>query len=839
MTVEPPKPNDESDDGFLRRAIESDDPESDAPPPVETETVPAVPARSIEGPGAVIGRYRLLQQIGEGGFGTVYMAEQKQPVKRKVALKIIKLGMDTKQVIARFEAERQALAMMDHPNIARVLDAGATETGRPFFVMELVKGVPITEYCDTESLRTRDRLDLFIDVCRAVQHAHQKGIIHRDIKPSNVMITLHDGKPVPKVIDFGIAKATNRDLTDKTLFTEYHQLIGTPAYMSPEQAEMSGLDLDTRSDIYSLGVLLYELLTGTTPVSNKRFRGMGLGEIQHVIREEAPQKPSTRLSDMSRGRTPGNGQSGTTSDKTSIQYITNHRRTDIAGLRREISGDLDWIIMKCLEKDRSRRYETANGLARDVERHLNDEPVAAGPPSQAYRLRKAIRRNKGVFVGIATVFAALLAGVIVSTSFYFKTEAQRRLVDEERLSARVSERRAMRERDESIAATRQAKAETTALAELVATFAAGKTGEEVSKVVGEHLAETPAPEGLVRAAMIKKNIALGHIAEARQHIEAIMAIEPLKRRRPLLRALLPRTIDQVFALALGDQARYAEAEVLWRMRVEVQRRTLGQEHPTTLNAMNALVIALSRQGRYAEAEALCRKALAIRRRVSGEKHLATLWLMNNLAHKLLQQGRYAEAEPIARKCVELSGSLFGEKLFNTMQYKDTLAEILLRRGKLAEAEDLYREKLSFDRQRAAQNPRAVNLGLAGMAETLLAKGEPTEATALAEEGLRVVRAGRPEGHPEVALYRIILGACLTAQGQYERAQTLILAGYDTSKAVQGASGYLSRQALRHLVRLYESWDAAAPGEGYAQKAADWRAKLSSEDGVGASEPTPP
>ena len=264
------------------------------------ESAATIPSFPNEKPGAIIDRYKILQLIGEGGFGAVYMAEQQKPVKRRVALKIIKLGMDTKQVIARFEAERQALAMMNHPNIATVLDAGATETGRPYFVMELVKGVPITEYCDTESLSTKDRLDLFIDVCHAVQHAHQKGIIHRDIKPSNVMVTLHDGKPVPKVIDFGIAKATNRELTDKTLFTEYRQLIGTPQYMSPEQAEMSGLDIDTRSDIYSLGVLLYELLTGTTPFDPKRLRSAALGEIQRIIREEEPDKPSTRLSEMSR-----------------------------------------------------------------------------------------------------------------------------------------------------------------------------------------------------------------------------------------------------------------------------------------------------------------------------------------------------------------------------------------------------------------------------------------------------------------------------------------------------------------------------------------------------------
>ncbi|MCH7847728.1 MAG: serine/threonine protein kinase, partial [Planctomycetes bacterium] len=372
-----------------------------APTNENTATIPSFPN---EKPGTIIDRYKILQLIGEGGFGAVYMAEQQKPVKRRVALKIIKLGMDTKQVIARFEAERQALAMMDHPNIARVFDAGATETGRPYFVMELVKGVPITEYCDTENLSTKDRLDLFIDVCHAVQHAHQKGIIHRDIKPSNVMVTLHDGKPVPKVIDFGIAKATNRELTDKTLFTEYRQLIGTPQYMSPEQAEMSGLDIDTRSDIYSLGVLLYELLTGTTPFDPKRLRSAALGEIQRIIREEEPDKPSTRLSEMSRAlpSPPGRGAGGegsSDSQESSIQYIAKHRKTEPARLSRELRGDLDWIIMKALEKERARRYETANAFAADIDRHLGNEPVLASPPSSAYRLRKFVRRNRSSVIG--------------------------------------------------------------------------------------------------------------------------------------------------------------------------------------------------------------------------------------------------------------------------------------------------------------------------------------------------------------------------------------------------------------------------------------------------------
>ena len=344
------------------------------------EAVITIPDRPLsEKEGTCIGRYKLLQRIGEGGMGVIYMAEQTEPVTRKVALKIIKLGMDTKSVIARFEAERQALAMMDHPNIAKVLDAGATDTGRPYFVMELVKGVPINQYCDKNHLPTKERLQLFIAVCQAIHHAHQKGVIHRDIKPSNILVTLHDGKPVPKVIDFGIAKATNQKLTEKTLFTQFAQMIGTPAYMSPEQAEMSGLDVDTRTDVYSLGVLLYELLTGTTPFPEKELLSKGYGEMQRIIAEQEPERPSLRVSTLV-------GEQQT--------IVAKNRSTELLALRRQIKGDLDWIVMKALEKDRTHRYDTPNNLAADIERHLSDEPVLAARPTFLYQLSKLYRRHK-------------------------------------------------------------------------------------------------------------------------------------------------------------------------------------------------------------------------------------------------------------------------------------------------------------------------------------------------------------------------------------------------------------------------------------------------------------
>jgi serine/threonine protein kinase/WD40 repeat protein len=395
-----------------------------APPPELkarfVDTGPAV------GPGMVIGRYKLLEKIGEGGMARVYMAQQERPIRRRVALKIIKVGMDTAQVIARFEAERQALALMDHPHIAKVFDAGATDNGRPFFVMELVTGISITQYCDQCKLGTRERLDLFIQTCHAIQHAHQKGIIHRDIKPSNVLVAQHDDKPIPKIIDFGIAKATNQRLTEKTLFTHYAHIIGTPAYMSPEQAELGDLDIDTRSDIYSLGVLLYELLSGTTPFGEEELRKAGYLDMQRVIREEEPVKPSTKLSALGE----------------MLTDVAKLRRASPEMLTKAIRGDLDWIVMKSLEKDRTRRYGTAIGLALDVARHLNSEPVTAGPPSATYKLRKLINRNRVVFASVTAIAAILILASVVSTHQAWVAHLARKAESSARMDAEMERNRA-------------------------------------------------------------------------------------------------------------------------------------------------------------------------------------------------------------------------------------------------------------------------------------------------------------------------------------------------------------------------------------------------------------
>jgi eukaryotic-like serine/threonine-protein kinase len=365
------------------------------PPPVPL--IPTVSEPVAERAGTVIGSYKLLEQIGEGGFGVVFMAEQQEPLRRRVALKVLKPGMETRQVVARFEAERQALALMDHPHIAHVFDGGHTASGRPYFVMELVKGVPITQYCDEHNLAIRERLELFVTVCQAVQHAHQKGIIHRDLKPSNILVSVHDTVPVAKVIDFGIAKATGQQLT--TLFTNFAQLIGTPMYMSPEQAQLNGVDIDTRTDIYALGVLLYELLTGTTPFDAERLRTAGYDELRRIIREEEPARPSTRMSTL----------------VPATRAVLAQRQYDGGQLSQLLRGELDWIVMKALDKHRDRRYETASAFAADVQRYLHDEPVLARLPSVGYRLRKMVRRNRGAVMAVVVVMLVLIGGIIGTT----------------------------------------------------------------------------------------------------------------------------------------------------------------------------------------------------------------------------------------------------------------------------------------------------------------------------------------------------------------------------------------------------------------------------------------
>jgi Tol biopolymer transport system component/tetratricopeptide (TPR) repeat protein len=607
-----------------------------------------------EGPGTVIGRYKLLEKIGEGGMAVVYMAEQTEPLRRKVALKIIKLGMDTRQVIARFEAERQALALMDHPNIAKVLDAGATETGRPYFVMELVTGVSITEYCDKNSLSTKDRLALFLQVCHAVQHAHQKGIIHRDIKPSNVMVTHHDGKPVPKVIDFGIAKATNQKLTEKTLFTRYAHLIGTPAYMSPEQAELSDLDIDTRSDIYSLGVLLYELLTGTTPFSEEELRKAGYTEMQRVIREQEPVKPSTKLSTLG----------GTLTDIAKCRNAT----PDL--LRKAIRGDLDWIVMKSLEKDRARRYETASGLAEDIRRHLESEPVLARGPTAAYRLGKFLRRHR--FQVLAAAVLAVFAG---TAGIVFALWNQDRL----RLAEVADKDILFRAQEQYAKGERQAALETTqrilqsqhvgpdARLLCASIRAEDRRSDEAIAMLGSLLEDRPAIAGAAHALLARILWESGPLDAAKlreidEHRQQAVALLPETAEAYFQRAMTAVTIkEQLAALdrALQLDSNHYESRRLRAFTYYASRKYEEMEHDAIVLAVlrprdplghSLRAVALRELGKLRGAIAEYDEAMTLIPRQDPPY----LDLAAQRCETFLRLGDYARIVSEARACLELS-----------------------------------------------------------------------------------------------------------------------------------------------------------------------------------------
>ncbi|UCF69250.1 MAG: serine/threonine protein kinase, partial [Acidobacteriota bacterium] len=559
-----------------------------------------------EGAGSVVGRYKLLQRIGEGGFGSVYMAEQEKPVRRRVALKIIKLGMDTRQVIARFEAERQALALMDHPNIAKVLDAGATEAGRPYFVMELVRGVPITEYCDQNKLGTDERLDLFMAVCGAVQHAHQKGVIHRDIKPSNVMVTLHDGRPVPKIIDFGIAKATNQRLTERTLFTEYNQFIGTPAYMSPEQAEMSGLDVDTRSDIYSLGVLLYELLTGTTPIESKRLKQAAYTELQQMIREEEPHRPSVRISTM--------GQAATTAAAK--------RSTDLSGLTRILRGDLDWIVMKALEKDRTRRYETANAMRRDLERYLANEPVSASPPGAFYRLRKFAQRNRVAVAVGAVVALALISGLLLAGLGMM--QARREAAAAQQINTFFSDMLASvdpRYLRHFSGFTAEQDGELESYGELAHDVSVVDMMLRSRDRIASSFDGKPKLEARARETLGLSLLGLGRPREAAEELSIAARI-----RRDLLGADHPDTLrsELQHAMSLTESGRAPESVPLLKELREKMIRAYGKDDPKALKTSSLYATALMADREHVQADPIFRETLERQKEILGPEHRDTI-----------------------------------------------------------------------------------------------------------------------------------------------------------------------------------------------------------------------
>lgn len=788
---------------------------ADAIPTADSPAAAATVASPLrEGPGTRIGPYKILQLIGEGGFGSVFMAEQEKPVSRKVALKIIKLGMDTRQVVARFEQERQALAMMDHPNIARVLDAGATDTGRPFFVMELVKGDPIVEYCDKLSLRIEDRLDLFAQVCNAVQHAHTKGIIHRDIKPSNILVSTQDGRPHAKVIDFGIAKATASKLTEKTLFTEHRQLIGTPEYMSPEQAEGS-LDIDTRTDVYSLGVLLYELLTGTTPFTGQELRSAAYAEIQRIIREVEPPKPSTRISQ----------------NNDSIASIATKRQTEPKRLGTLVRGELDWIVMKALEKDRQRRYETANGLGMDIRRYLSGEAVLAAPPSAPYRIKKMIRRNKGPVAASSAVAAALIFG-LAGTAWQARVASDQR---DAAVAAQISEaeqrKQAEAARAEAVAQEIKAR-EQEAEAIQQATVAKLQEAEakkqaEIAEAVATFQTEMLAavdPNQLPRDPVTKEPIkdAVTVLQTLRAAVRALDEGNSALKEQPLVEARVRNTIGTT----LYELARYDEAEPNLRKSVALRRASLPAEHPDIAAGLLSLVWLLQDQGKHAEAETLARESLAICRAAFPGEHPSIAATLNNLALLLQDQNKLDEAEPLFREALAIRRAAHPAGDPQVARALDNLAKLLQVQKKLDEAEPLQREALAIRRAAFPAEHPEVGMGLNNLALVLFDQNKHAETEPLFRESVAIYRASLPSGHPRISDGLNNLASVLQAQNRLAEAEPLFREAIEIRRAALPAGHPDIAVTLSNLASLLQIQNRIAEAEPLRREAVEiWRAAL--------------
>jgi tetratricopeptide (TPR) repeat protein/tRNA A-37 threonylcarbamoyl transferase component Bud32 len=814
-----------------------------------------------------------LQRLGEGGMGEVWLAEQSVPVRRRVALKLIKAGMDTRQVIARFEAERQALAVMDHPAIATVFDGGATQDGRPFFVMEYVQGEPITSYCDRERLTTRERLELFIQVCGGVQHAHQKGIIHRDLKPSNVLVTIQDNRPVPKIIDFGVAKATSQPLTALSVFTELGVLIGTPEYMSPEQAEMTGLDIDTRTDVYALGVMLYELLTGALPFSRQTLREAGLDGLRRAIREKEPPRPSTRVTTLG----------------AELPETARRRRTDPGRLAGQLRGDLDWIAMKALEKDRTRRYETANAFALDIGRHLRSEPVVARPPSTLYRTLKFARRHRAGVTAAALLFIALVLGVVGTTLGLVRARRAEAQARADALTAsQVSD---FMVNLFAVSDPSEARGNSVTAREILDRGADRiRSDLKEQPLVQARLMSTMGnvydglglyPDGrrLLEAALEKREAALGpdhlDVAESASQLGDLSrkqgrydAAEPLLKRalsirernlgpehrmvaesltnlavlyenagrfdeaRPLyeravsIREKIPgdeaglaRTMQNLGILN-ARQARHADAERFFRRTLDIQQRILAPDHPDLGTAFNNLAILYKLQRRFAEAEPLYAQALEIRRRALGPKHPSVADTLNNLANLHLDQDHLDAAEPLYREALSIYEGALGPEHPSLGRTLDNLAQLYVRQQKHAEGEAMYRRALGIREKALRADHPEIATNLYNLGELYHEQKRHSDAERLFQRALAIRERVLGAGNLLTADCLYALGVLFNDSGRKEKALPVLLRAFeirikelpkDHRDRVEATEAYVS--VLRALGRQAEANAAQARGAG--------------------------
>ena len=782
---------------------------AEAAPTIESPAEPT-PSQTRQ-----IGPYRLLEKIGEGGMGEVWLAQQTEPVRRRVALKVIRRGMDSKDFIVRFEAERQALAMMDHPTISKVFDAGETSDGRPYLVMEYIQGEEITTYCDSQRLSTGERLELFIQVCAGIQHAHQKAIIHRDIKPSNVLVAIQDGKPVPKIIDFGVAKALAQPLTDKTMHTELGQIIGTPAYMSPEQAEVTGLNVDTRTDIYSLGVLLYQLLVGALPFDTKELRKAGYSEMMRVIRESEPPRPSTKFSSL--------GELSKTS--------ADRRRTEPGKLQSVLKGDLDWVVMKSIEKDRNRRYDTANGLAMDLKRFLENEPVTAGPPSKTYKAKKFVQRHRVAVVASAAFVAVLLVFVAALGLLFVR--------------ASRAESAALAARDESEAVSNF----------LVDVFEVSDPGEARGNSVTareildkgaaqarKSFADQPGIQARLMTTIGNVYASLGLYKASEEQLEEALEI---KRR-----TLGDRHID--VAQAMEDLAflrrrmgKYDEAESIYLQTIETYREAYGDEHVEVAHTLLALATTLHARGDYdeaeplyleanamaarlydendikiagfinnyanfladtsraEEAESLYRRSLDLKRRHHGEVHPEVAFAMDNLAMILHDQLKYEEARPLYFAAQEMLYEIYGDSHPEIAQTLGNVASFLMETGEWEQAEGMVREELRLNLELLGPDHWRIGDSYQALAEIEIEKGNIARAEEHALKAIAIYRAALPEGHLRTVGGESSLGYVYIQQGRFEEAEELLLKGYRAMEAAQDRVPYRIG-ALESLIELYEA-----------------------------------